>query len=29
MAKASGAGQGIEFAESFRRFVLEADPVHE
>lgn len=29
MAKGSGSPQGIEFAESFRRFILEADPVHE
>lgn len=29
MAKGSGAAGGLEFAESFRRITLEADPVHE
>ncbi len=27
-ARQAGEGQGIEYAESFRRFILEQDPVH-
>ena len=29
MARGAAAGSGLEFAEVFRRFVLEEDPVHE
>jgi hypothetical protein len=29
LAKMSGAAAGLEAAEAFRRFILEADPVHE
>lgn len=29
MAKAAGEAQGMPFAESFRRFILEEDPMHE